>query len=355
MALEKTVHPFQCRHSPDFPDLLKRLGCSLIISTYQAGKIIMVSPHEDSLIQLPRNFDTPMGMALKNDRLAIAARDHVVILKNQPSLGYSYPNQPNTYDSFYIPRVQYFCGYLLLHDLAWSDNELIGVNTRFSCLCKFGPDYSFEPIWKPNFISKSTPEDRCHLNGVAMSNGQAKYVTALGKSDEKEGWRENKLNGGILMDCESQEILLESLSMPHSPRIIDGKVYLLNSAKGELLLADLKKGKTEIICKLNGFARGMALCKDHLFIALSKFRHRHIFGDLPEIDKAQCGVTAIHLPTGAIVSEMVYENSCEEIYDLQIIQDQLRPGILGIDKDVHRLALSTPESSFWAKKEQQKS
>jgi len=62
------------------------------------------------------------------------------------------------------------------------------------------------------------PEDRCHLNGLAVVDGQPKYVTALGTTDTPGGWRERKADGGVLLDVESGETLIDNLSMPHSPR-----------------------------------------------------------------------------------------------------------------------------------------
>ena len=54
-------------------------------------------------------------------------------------------------------------------------------------------------ISRPPFISAYAAEDRCHLNGLAIVDGQPRYVTALGQSDTRGGWRAGKSNGGIVM------------------------------------------------------------------------------------------------------------------------------------------------------------
>jgi hypothetical protein len=52
------------------------------------------------------------------------------------------------------------------HELAIDGkDEIIFVNTKYSCLATLDVVHSFKPVWKPPFISNLAPEDRCHLNG----------------------------------------------------------------------------------------------------------------------------------------------------------------------------------------------
>ncbi len=92
------------------------------------------------------------------------------------------------------------------------DGTLWFVNTRFCCLCTLDLHSSFQPRWRPHFISKLMPVDRCHLNGLALIDGQPKNVTALGTTDTAGGWRANKANGGVLMDVPTNCVLLDGLS-----------------------------------------------------------------------------------------------------------------------------------------------
>jgi uncharacterized protein (TIGR03032 family) len=343
-----TLPPFSCTHTPEFPQLLAELECSLLVSTYQAGKIILIGSDGEQLSQLPRTFDTPMGTAFDGRRLAVATRHEVVQLVNEPRLAGSYPSKPDFYDTLFVPRSSHYCGQLNIHDMAWCQDGLVGVNTLFSCLFRLDEFYSFAPLWRPPFISALVSEDRCHLNGMAVVDGQPRYVTALGHSDTHQGWRDNKLEGGILMDVESGEVLLQALPMPHSPRVYDGRLYVLLSALGQLVVVDLAKGTFEVVNQVNGFVRGMARQGDFLFVGSSRLRHKHIFGDLPLAQgETLCGVVAIHLPTGALVGKLEFLNSCEEIYDVQVLPGWRRPGILGTSQPMYQRALSTPEETFW--------
>ena len=349
-----TLPPFSCTHSPNLPELLWELKFTIAITTYQAGKVVFFSATgPEGLIQLPRNFEKAMGMAFDNGRMAIATKNEVVVLANSTALAPNYGLQPNTYDGLFIPRATYYSGEIDLHDMAWGKEGLIAVNTRFSCLSRIDDEFSFKPIWKPYFISDLVPHDRCHMNGMVMVDGKPKYITALGVTDSPKGWRPGVETGGILMDVESNQIITNNLPMPHSPRIYNGKLYVLLSATGELACVDLNSGKYEVITKFNGFVRGMAKHGDFLFIGLSKLRQNSsTFRDLPIAKKAlQCGISVVHLPTGNEIGFLKYENSVEELYDIQILPGMRKPAILNTETEEHRRALVTPTDGFWSSAE----
>ncbi len=343
--------PFSCTYSPNIPELLQQMNVSIAISTYQAGKVILISPkNRDELVQLPRNFAKPMGIAVKKNKMAVAELDEVVILTNAPGLAKDYPRQPGIYDAFYTPRAAYFTGVLDLHDLEWGKEGLYAVNTQFSCLSLITEDYNFEPIWKPPFISELKPEDRCHLNGVALKDGTPRYTTALSATDSSQGWRENKATGGVLIDIDLNEIILEGLPMPHSPRIYNEQLLLLLSGTGELVRVNPKTRKYDILKSLNGFVRGMDCYGDYLFIGLSKLRTTSkAFQDLPISQKSVfAGIMVLYLPSVSIVGYIKYETSVDEIYDVRIIQGTVRPGLLSTMKPEYKMAITLPGFDFWA-------
>lgn len=348
--MAQSYAPFSCTYSREVPDILENLNCSLALTTYQAGKVILLSPSgDDGLVQLTRNFRRPMGLAADGDRIAVATGHEVVVLENAPSLARAYPRRPGYYDAMFLPRMTLYSGAVDLHDMAWGSGHLWAVNTLFSCVCHVGGNFSFVPVWKPPFVSRLAPEDRCHLNGMAMHEGRPRYVTALGAADEPKGWRADRLGGGVVIETESGEIVVSGLAMPHSPRIYDGELYLLSSATGELLRADVDSGTSEVISRVPGFARGLARHGDYLFIAHSRLRKKHAFGDLPIAStNPVAGVTLLHLPSGRIAGGITYLASCEEIYDVQVIPGYVRPGILSTEDERHRMAVHFPRGGLWA-------
>ena len=329
--------PFSCTFSPTAPEILLGLNATIAISTYQAGKVIFISAQDkEHLVQLPRNFEKPMGIAVGQDKLAIATSRSVLLLRNAKSMAPNYPKFPKTYDALYLPRVQYFTGENDIHDLHFINDKLWAVN-------------SFKPQWKPYFINKSEPTDQCHLNGVAFENGNPKYVTALGNSDKEGGWRATKANGGIIMDVAQNKIICEGLSMPHSPRLIDGELYTLLSGTGELVKVDPDTGKYEVVKSLDGFTRGMDRIGDYLFIGLSKLRETsQAFQNLPVSKKSiYSGIVILYIPKMSLAGYIKYENNVDEIYDVRILQDQKRPAILNPDKDQQVMAITTKDADYW--------
>lgn len=341
--------PFSCTFSPTAPEILHGLNATIAISTYQAGKVIFISAQDkDHLVQLPRNFEKPMGIAIQDDKLAIATSNTVLVLRNASRMARNYPKQANTYDALYLPRTLYFTGENDIHDLHWAGDKLWAVNTRFSCLATLDDQYSFTSQWKPHFISRSEPTDQCHLNGVAFENDKPKFVTALGATDKPGGWRETKASGGILMDVDSNTILIKGLPMPHSPRIIDDRLYWLHSATGEVVRMGAN-GTYEIVKSLDGFVRGMDRIGDYLFVGLSKLRETsQAFQNLPVSRKSiYSGIVIIYLPKMSLAGFIKYENNVDEIYDVRILPGIKRPGLLNADMHQQIMAITTNQEDYW--------
>lgn len=346
--------PFSCQYTPQIPELLQQLNCSIAISTYQAGKIIFLSPRdENSLVQLPRTFSKPMGVAedIEKDKLAIACKEEVIVFSNSKNLAHSYPNSPNKYDSIYMPRLTYHTGAIDIHDLNFGkDGSLYAVNTLFSCIIKLDDDYNFTPYWKPSFIDELVSEDRCHLNGMAMKNGVPKYATAFNQGNIFQSWRDNVTKTGVVIDIETNKVIAENLAMPHSPRIFGDDLYVLLSARGELIKINTETGSYDVVIKVDGFVRGMSLHKDYLFIGLSKLRkNSSTFAKLDFAEKAnQAGILVVHLPTASIVGKISYLSSLDEIYDVHIIPNKIRPNILNTIKPDYKAGIMIPDATYWA-------
>lgn len=352
-----SVAPFSARYTPQVPELLNKLNCSIALSTYQAGKIVLISPHPDNekLITLPRTFRKPMGVAIKGDKMAISVKDEVIIFQNSRQLATHYPNKQNTYDSLWLPRTTYYTGLVDMHDIDFGDDGIYAINTSFSCICKIDGNFNFTPVWQPYFINELVPGDLCHLNGMVILDGKPKYVTALGTSTTPQGWKENIIDGGVLMDVEKNEIILNNLAMPHSPKMYNNDLYLLTSASGEFIKVDVETKSYKTLKKFDGFCRGLSFCGDFAFIGFSKLRkNSSTFAKLSFSDKANfSGIKIIHMPTNAEVGEIIYETSVDEIYEVIILENMIRPNILNTIDDIHKLSLETPSTTYWAKKETQ--
>jgi uncharacterized protein (TIGR03032 family) len=341
----------ECATTAGFQQWLAQSGGSLLLSTYQAGKIAAIGWDGRQVTLLMRQFDKPLGLAVCGSRMALAHRYGVTLFANASLLAHDYlQQQPGRYDALYCPRATYHTGDLHTHDLVFAGRDLLLVNTRFSCLARLSGDHNFESIWRPPFVSELAPEDRCHLNGLALRDGQPKYVTALGTTDTPGGWRRRKADGGVLIDVPSGEIIVEGLSMPHSPRWHDRRLWVLNSGAGELLEVDPASGRSDTVCTLSGYLRGLCFAGPYALVGMSKIREKHIFGGLPvqqRCERLLCGVAVVDLRSGAEVGTFEYTAGCEELYDVQFLAGTGRPMVLNLDKPAARQAMTHPESSWW--------
>lgn len=346
--------PFSCAYSPSLPQLLLKLNCTIALTTFQVGKLILISAtDENNLTQYLRNFDSAMGLAIDERRLAIATKDEVIVLSDASRLAPEFPAKPKTFDALYAPQAIYPVGMLDIHDLDWDKKgQLWAVNTNFSCLSVIDDHYSFRPKWFPPFIKQFNSGDSCHLNGMTMVDGSPRYVTMFAASTTPEGWRQTMETSGLIMDISTNEIVTQNLPMPHSPRWFDGSLYCLLSATGELVKVDTDTGKYDVVARFDGFVRGLAKYGDYVFVGLSRLRGDvSAFKDLPIAKRSvYCGIEVIHLPTGKKVGQLRYQSTVDELYDIQIIPKR-RPMILNHLTSDYRKVLNTPYTDLWLNKE----
>jgi uncharacterized protein (TIGR03032 family) len=337
--------------SDSFAAWMSQANGSVVLSTYQAGKVAMVGFDGRQVTLLMRQFDKPMGMAIDSTRLALATRHDVVVLANAPLLAPDYlENQRGRYDALYLPRASWHTGDINVHDLAFEGDKLWLVNTRFCCLAHPSDRFSFIPVWKPPFISDIVPEDRCHLNGLAMVDGKPKYVTCLGETDEVGGWRAGKATGGCLIDIDSNQVIARGFAMPHSPRWYNGQLYFLNSGAGELCRVDVNSGKHDVICALPAYLRGLGFAGPFALLGMCQIREKHIFGNLPvqqRFQKLLCGISIIDLRSGQQVAVMEFTKGCQELFEVQFLPGVRRPMILNLMKNATRDAFTAPQFSYW--------
>jgi len=326
---------FRYTRSESFVALLQQLGASLLVSTYQANKLLAVRAAAGGLSTLVRTFDRPMGMAVDGARLALGTRHQVWFFRNAPDIA-PRVEPAGRHDACYLPRSCHVTGDIGVHEVAWDGEELWVVNTRFSCLCTLDPDYSFVPRWRPPFVTALAAEDRCHLNGLALVDGRPRYVTALGETDTPGGWRADKPHGGCLIDVLSGAVVARGLSMPHSPRWHDGRLWLLESGTGRLVLTDLAAGRWQVVAELPGFARGLALLGPYAFVGLSKIRETSAMDGVPlagRRDTLTCGVAVVDLRSGQIIALLEFQTAVEEIFDVQLLPGRRFPEVIGFQHE----------------------
>jgi uncharacterized protein (TIGR03032 family) len=256
-------------------------------------------------------------------------------------------------DRLFVPREARVTGGLDVHDIGFGQMAPmrgpgpIFVATQFNALATISGIGTFRPLWRPPFISAWLGEDRCHLNGLAMEGAAPAYVTAVSASDVLDGWRDRRRDGGVVVHVPSDAVVGAGLSMPHSPRLQDGRLWLLNSGRGELGWLDPQDGRFTAVAFLPGFARGLALVGRHAVVGLSRPRGNLTFEGL-ELEAAlkardaapRCGLVVIDTVTGQTVQWVRFEHTIQELYDVAALPGVMQGEAIGFrGEDLERAAM----------------
>ncbi len=333
-------------YSHTLPLILHRLGISALVSTYQAGQLIVLrADDEKTLSPLYRNLPQPMGIAVGRD-LAIGTHHHIHEYRHHPAAAREL-DSGNRHDLVLMPSNSKLTGDIRIHEMVYQDQELWFANTRFSCLATIDRDHSFVPRWQPPFISRLADEDRCHLNGIGMRDGRIAYVSALGATDTPNGWREHKAHGGILMAFPSGAIVASGLSMPHSPRWHENQLWFLESGKGSLARLDAA-GAVETLIELPGFTRGLAFAGRYAFIGLSRVRETNAFGGIPlntRVEEKRCGVAVVDVIARKQVGLLEFKTVVDEVFDVQLIRARW-PEVVDVESGLLATSYLLPSASL---------
>jgi uncharacterized protein (TIGR03032 family) len=343
--------PYEVDASPGFAGWLRSQDVSLAITTYQIGKIFLVGAEDATRLNVAeRTFERCLGVAARGTSLWLAGRNAIYRFENVVPPGQNLEG----YDALYVPQVAWFTGDVFAHDVAaLPSGRPLCVNSLFSCLATVDQESSFRPVWQPRFISQLAPQDRCHLNGLAIdeTKGDVAYMTAAAETDAPRGWSERRVGNGVVLDLASGEVVCRGLTMPHSPRLHRGRLHVLNAGTGELGVVDVAAGRFEPVAFLPGFARGLALRGDFALVGLSLPRANEVFAGLPLEDRlkaenqpAQCAVMVVELGSGRIVHWMRLGGVVRELYDIAILPSARRPMLVGFAQSQlnHLISRGTP-------------
>ena len=349
MTSPAAAPPVSIMSSRQLASWLAEVDVSVALTTYQAGKLFLLGRQEDGRLGIhERTFNRCMGLHAGPSGLWMSSLYQLWRLTNALDPGTVH----NGFDRLFVPRVAYTTGDLDVHDIGvLADGRPVFVNTLFSCLATIADDASFAPLWRPPWISRLAAEDRCHLNGLAMGEGEAAgrpaYVSAVGRSDVADGWREHRRAGGLVVDVESGETVVSGLSMPHSPRLHRGELWLLEAGSGHLGVVDRQRGTFERRVFCPGYARGLAFVDRYALVGVSALRQDRTFADLElgellrdKSAQARCALLVIDLERGDIVHWLRFDGLIQELYDVAVLPGVRRPMALGLRSDEIRRVLT---------------
>ncbi|MBP8002536.1 MAG: TIGR03032 family protein [Chloroflexi bacterium] len=331
---------YQVSSSPGFATWLAEQNVSVALTNTLGHRLFLIGRGpRGELSVMSQNYDRCMGLvALNSQTLYMVTRYQIWRLENALPEG---AMEEDGYDRLYIPQMAHTTGHLNIHDLAITTaGEIYFVNTRFACLSSVSPQKSFHPRWKPPFITELAPEDRCHLNGLALRDDKPRYMTSFSQTNTAEGWREFRVGGGVVTDVTTNETVVTGLTMPHSPRYYRDELWLTNSGTGEFGRVDMERGRFEPLTFAPGFLRGLTFHGDYAIVGSSKPRHGDFFEGVPlqeELDRrhidAVRGFFVVDLRTGEVCHWFALEGVTGEIYDVIVLPGVRRPKAIALNTD----------------------
>lgn len=335
--------------SPEWVELQQSMGFTLLLGTRSLGDLHVVSvPNQGSVNFHVVKLPLCMGMAVHGDHLAVACATDIRLyhdLMSHPQV-----NSP-VYKRSYTPRSIHLTGDVDAHELAFNaQGEPLFVASKYSCIATTSSTHSFKSVWKPSFIDRLLPEDSCHLNGLCMENGELKYVTLFAATAQPNGWRDLPFNSGMVWSAPDQEAVCTGLVQPHSPRLYNGELYVLNSGAGEFGRIDLATGKYDCIAFVGGYGRGLSFIGDYAVFGISKPRHDGYIPDFPLHDRLKalnttdkCQLIAVNLKTGNVIQAVTFEGAAREFFDTVIIPDCRHAVVLSLEEAQHpQLVITDP-------------
>ena len=377
---ENDTFDFSSTYTDNLPKILKKLNISLAVTSYQTARVFFIRTDGDTLETHFKQYPRPMGIYADEHRITLGTFSQVLEFKRSDELLESIKqgsldneqkfskkvlekdkerleklkeerkaalDEIKKADALYLPRASITTGMINIHDIAWGTDGLWVVNSTFSCLSTLSPDYSFVARWKPPFISELVPEDRCHLNGMAMRDGKPRYVTTFNKFDERDSWTKENPHDGTLIDIKTNTTLIEGMVMPHSPRYYNGFVYVCESGEGRVWKINPNTREKTELARLQGFTRGINFYGGLMFVGLSKTRASDVKKPIPlsELyDETFSGIWVLNPENGTEIAHLKFEGDLAQIYDIAVIPNATQAELLSGNNSLIRHIFDYQES-----------
>jgi uncharacterized protein (TIGR03032 family) len=306
----------------DFVEWLAATAGSLAVTTYNSGKLALISAAGGSLVVRVSKLIRPMGVAYGGERLAVATRDRILSWRLETT---GQADEPS-----FVAEAGHFTGRLDAHELAYDSRGLVFANTRFNCLARPSDRAHFRRMWTPRFMKEHsrTPRDCCHLNGLGLRDGRVNFATAFCTGAEPDSWRgDRRMTEGVVLDVTSDRVVASNLCMPHSPRWDESQWWFCNSGEGTLCQFDATGGVHHAVAALPGFTRGLMFAGGRAVVGLSRIRRRHIL-DAPPVRarhrSLRSGLWLVDVAAGRIPGALEFVRGGREVFDVAFL-----PGVVG--------------------------
>jgi uncharacterized protein (TIGR03032 family) len=236
------------------------------------------------------------------------------------------------HDRLFMPQKAVTIGALVTYDIAVpATGAPLFTSALCNCVAMPSRRLNFTAVWKPPFVTDLVGEDRCHLTGLALDGAKLAYVTCAAESNVAGGWQDSLNSGGVVVDVEANDVLAKGISLPHSPRIHDGQLYVAAAGDGALLRVDRATGDREVVVQLPGLVRGLDFSGQFAVVGCSKVHEDGPYVGVPigglDATGQRNGVTVVDLRTGRAVHELIFEGASGEVFGVSLIRGAAHVGV----------------------------
>ena len=331
---------FSSASTDSFLRFLQQEHLSIAVSSYDCHRVIVFRSIGDEVDTLLVPAISVKGIAATEDSLTFANITELVTYRRcDEVLATSARPELEGADALYLPRSVHVTGDINAHDLAWGDAGLWLVNSRFNCLCTLDPMLGFKVRWQPFFKQTLDTASAGHLNGMAMHAGKPVFASCFAPVADNWRERDGSRQDGAIIDVERNELILEGLFMPHSPRVHEGGLYVCNSGTGEVLRFDLRTRALRSVITLPCFTRGLRFYKHYMLVCCSQVRHSNAKSNntlFEHFEENVAGLYIVDLHTEQVVAYTEFLGDVSQLYDIALIPNTLTPFIPGLNDPINK-------------------
>lgn len=154
-----------------------------------------------------------------------------------------------------------------VHDIMSYDGRLFLVSTGSNQIFEVSPN-NYGVLQRHKLRGKG---DAWHLNCLEVYQNRV-IVSAFGKFRRHRGYKGKTQGAGIVFDLLTGKTLLKGLSQPHSPQVIDGRLFICNSEEKTVHCIDPDSGSKTVL-EFENYTRGIACSDDHIYVGISSSRN----------------------------------------------------------------------------------
>jgi uncharacterized protein (TIGR03032 family) len=205
----------------------------------------------------------------------------------------------------------FFPGSLYIHDLALIAGQLYCNAVGHNAVARLGPENEFKRVWWPKSIERNShplfERNYIQLNSIAAGDTiPDSYFSASSALPGRlrPGHLRYKVDRqGVVFSGRSREPICTGLTRPHSARLHKGRIWVANSGYGEFGYVD--RGNLEVLTRLQGWTRGVALMRDVAFVATSRVIPKYArYAPGLNCDTSWCGIHMVCLKSGCKLASM---------------------------------------------------